>query len=36
VGGTVFIGSPADFGDHITEATDRWGKVIKFANIRSD
>ncbi len=36
VGGTVFVGSPADFGEHIAEATERWGKVIKFANIRSD
>ncbi len=36
VGGTVFVGAPADFGAHIAEATDRWGKVIKFANIKSD
>ena len=36
VGGTVFVGSPADFGKHIAEATERWGKVIKFANIKSD
>src|SRR5271155_3896467 len=28
LGGTVFPGSPADFGKLITEDTEKWGKVI--------
>jgi hypothetical protein len=29
--------SPADFGKFIAQDTDKWGKVVKFANInRSD
>jgi len=36
VGGAVLPGTPADFGRHIAEATERWGKVVKFAKIKSD
>jgi tripartite-type tricarboxylate transporter receptor subunit TctC len=36
VGGTALAGSPADFGRHVADATERWGRVIKFANIKSD
>ncbi len=34
--GTVLGGSPADFGKLIADETEKWGKVIKFANIKPD
>jgi tripartite-type tricarboxylate transporter receptor subunit TctC len=34
LGGTVLAGAPADFGKLIAEETEKWGKVIKFANIK--
>ncbi len=33
---TALPGSPADFGKLIAEETDRWAKVIKFANIKPE
>jgi tripartite-type tricarboxylate transporter receptor subunit TctC len=36
LGGTVLAGSPADFGKLIAEETEKWAKVIKFANIKPD
>ena len=35
-GGTVLAGSPADFEKLIAEETDKWGKVIRAANIKPD
>jgi len=35
-GYTVLPGSPSDFGKHIAQETEKWGKVIKFANIKPD
>jgi tripartite-type tricarboxylate transporter receptor subunit TctC len=35
-GGTVLPGSPADFGKHIAEETEKWGKVIRAANIKPE
>jgi tripartite-type tricarboxylate transporter receptor subunit TctC len=32
-GGAVLPGSPADFGKLITDETEKWAKVIKFAGI---
>jgi putative ABC transport system substrate-binding protein len=32
-GDTVFASSPAEFGKHIVEFTDKWSKVIRAANI---
>ena len=32
--GVVLAGSPADFGKHIAEETEKWGKVIRAANIK--
>src|SRR6185437_11353666 len=32
--GTVLGGSPADFGKLIADETEKWGKVIRAANIR--
>ena len=34
LGGTVLLGSPADFGKHIAEETEKWAKVIRAANIK--
>ncbi len=34
--GTVLGGSPADFGKLIADETEKWGKVVKFANIKPD
>jgi len=35
-GGTPFIGSPADFGKLIADETEKWGKVVRAANIKPD
>jgi tripartite-type tricarboxylate transporter receptor subunit TctC len=36
LGGTALAGSPADFGRLITTETEKWGKVIRAANIKAD
>jgi len=36
LGGTPLTGSPTDFGRHIAAETDKWGKVIRAANIKLD
>jgi tripartite-type tricarboxylate transporter receptor subunit TctC len=36
LGGTVLAGSPADFGKFIAEETEKWGKVIRAANIKPE
>ena len=36
LGGTVLAGSPADFGGLIADETEKWGKVIRAANIKPD
>jgi tripartite-type tricarboxylate transporter receptor subunit TctC len=36
LGGTVLAGSPADFGKLIAEETERWGKVVRAANIKPE
>jgi tripartite-type tricarboxylate transporter receptor subunit TctC len=36
LGGTVLLGSPADFGKLIAGETEKWAKVIKFAGIKSE
>jgi hypothetical protein len=36
LGGTVLPGSPAHFGKLIADETEKWGKVIKFANIKPE
>ena len=35
LGGTVLAGSPADFGKLIAEETEKWGKVVRAANIKA-
>jgi hypothetical protein len=34
MGGTPLVGSPADFGKLVEEKTEKWAKVIKYANIK--
>jgi tripartite-type tricarboxylate transporter receptor subunit TctC len=34
LGGEPLPGSPADFGKHIAEETEKWGKVVKFAGMK--
>jgi len=36
LGGVVLAGSPADFGKLIAEETEKWGKVIRAANIKPE
>jgi tripartite-type tricarboxylate transporter receptor subunit TctC len=36
LGGTVLGGSPAEFGAIISEAIEKWARVIKFAGIKAD
>jgi len=36
LGGTVTGGSPAEFGKIISDATEKWAKVIKFAGIKAE
>jgi tripartite-type tricarboxylate transporter receptor subunit TctC len=35
-GATVMTGSAADFGTFIASEIDKWGKVIRFANVKAD
>jgi len=36
LGGMVFPGSPDDLARHITAETEKWGKVIRAANIKAE
>ena len=36
LGGSVIVGSPAEFGNFITDETERWGKVVKFSGAKPD
>jgi tripartite-type tricarboxylate transporter receptor subunit TctC len=36
LGGTVLPGSPANFGKLVADETEKWAKVIKFANIKPE
>jgi tripartite-type tricarboxylate transporter receptor subunit TctC len=36
LGGTVLTGSPTDFGKLIADETEKWGKVIRAANIKPE
>ena len=35
-GGTLLVGSPADFAKLIGEETEKWGKVVKFSGAKPD
>jgi tripartite-type tricarboxylate transporter receptor subunit TctC len=36
LGGTMMMGSPADFGKFLADETEKWGKVVKFTGIKAD
>jgi tripartite-type tricarboxylate transporter receptor subunit TctC len=36
LGATTLAGSPADFGKLIADETEKWGKVIRMANIKPE
>jgi tripartite-type tricarboxylate transporter receptor subunit TctC len=36
LGSAVFVGSPSDFTKHIAEETEKWGKVVRTANLKAD
>jgi tripartite-type tricarboxylate transporter receptor subunit TctC len=36
LGSTVFAGTPSDFAKHIVDETEKWGKVVRTANLRAD
>jgi tripartite-type tricarboxylate transporter receptor subunit TctC len=35
LGGTVITGSPIDFAKLIADETEKWGKVVRTANIKA-
>ncbi len=36
LGGTMLAGSPVEFGKLIADETEKWGKVIRAANIKPE
>jgi len=36
IGSTAVTGSPAEFATFLTEETDKWGKVVRAANIKAE
>ena len=36
IGGEPLAGSPADFGKLIAEETEKWAKVVKFADMKPE
>jgi tripartite-type tricarboxylate transporter receptor subunit TctC len=36
LGATVFTGSPAELDKAVVEQTEKWGKVIRAANIKAE
>jgi tripartite-type tricarboxylate transporter receptor subunit TctC len=36
LGAIVFANTPAEFGKHIAAETEKWGKVIRSANIKAE
>jgi hypothetical protein len=36
MGGTMLPGPPANFGRLLASETEKWGKVVKFANIKAE
>jgi hypothetical protein len=36
LGGTAFPGAPSEFGAFVAVETAKWGKVVKFANLKPE
>jgi tripartite-type tricarboxylate transporter receptor subunit TctC len=36
LGAAVFETTPAEFGRHLVDETEKWGKVVKFASIKAE
>jgi tripartite-type tricarboxylate transporter receptor subunit TctC len=36
LGGTTFTGTPSEFGAFVAAETAKWGKVVKFANLKPE
>ena len=36
LGATVFESTPPEFGRHLADETEKWGKVVRFAAIRAE
>ena len=36
LGGTPLIGSSTDFGKLIADETEKWGKVVRLANLKPE
>jgi tripartite-type tricarboxylate transporter receptor subunit TctC len=36
LGGTLLVGSPADFGKLLAEETGKWTKVVKFSGAKAE
>jgi tripartite-type tricarboxylate transporter receptor subunit TctC len=36
LGSTALVFSPAEFGKHLADETEKWGKVVKFAGAKPD
>jgi len=36
LGASVFETTPSEFGRHLADETEKWGKVVKFASIKAE
>jgi hypothetical protein len=36
MGGTTLPGPPSDFGKLVADETEKWAKVVRFANIKPE
>jgi tripartite-type tricarboxylate transporter receptor subunit TctC len=36
LGSAPFVASPSEFGKHLAEQTEKWGRVVKAANLKPE
>jgi hypothetical protein len=36
LGGTIMTGSPAEFGKLIADETEKWAKVVRFSDAKTE